>query len=484
MYLKAGMKALTKIGNKRGAKRFEAMLEDESGDNNNASTPATDKDIMAILALKKDITDSLTTSLKQYYGCSSRTAQREAKTVLETLSKEILNNAHWETIHDSFSFDGKTFDSTLIPAGQIKLGEKDIFATGYDDKGVCSKSSDETTHAVNLWISRFSARDDDQRPLFTGIRHGVLSPYELEAGSAERRQGALNRAREVVAAALYLHPEKMAAALKGDKVDLPLTSSSLLTPVNIAPSTEKSQLRDQMSAWNELGAGPAVIPIRDGKGNVVPVTVRLDIAAFNFGVNEPALGWLKLGHAYSDKYNHLALAKLLGRDLSPGSPHGGWVGQYLASRPANAERVRALAAELKLIWAKKLHHADKGEPYKAAMRVALLSSEIGVTPCWNCKSGKDRTGMLDAEIKRATAGHALGMGTDSGALDMGGRQLMQAVMLNSGNMQIQQYNTGVPGNKSLKNNKLANVLIGGLTLRDRIGNPEIANLAKGLSDYV
>lgn len=30
----------------------------------------------------------------------------------------------------------------------------------------------------------------------------------------------------------------------------------------------------------------------------------------------------------------------------------------------------------------------------------MLAYEIGAVPCWNCKSGKDRTGMLDAEIKR------------------------------------------------------------------------------------
>lgn len=481
LHLQTGIKALQKSGNSKAALRFTAMLEEESScDNENI--PASDKDIKIFLTLKKEIKDTLTFYLKQQYGWCTRKARGEAKTLLQSISKDTLNNGRWDIIQDSFSFAGQTFDSMLTPAGQLKLGEKDIFATGYDNKGVCSKSTDETTHAVNFWVSRFAERGNG-KPLFTGIRHAVLSPFGLKAGSAERRQGALNRAKEVAVAALMLQPVKLAAALAGETVTLPLTSTGLLTPIDIGPCTEKSQLWDQMSAWNALNAGPVELAIRDDKGNVVPVNVRLDIAAFNFGVNELALGRLKLGHAFSDKYNQLALTKLLGRDLGQSSEHGGWVGQYLASRPANAERVSSLASELKQIWANKSHHDDNGEPYKAARRVALLSNEIGITPCWNCKSGKDRTGIMDVVIKHDLASQYLHkIGANSGAND-GEKKLMQAVMLNSGNMQVQQYNTGAAGNKSLKNNNFINFFLGKSTLRSNVGE-EVADAAKGLSDLV
>ena len=93
--------------------------------------------------------------------------------------------------------------------------------------------------------------------------------------------------------------------------------------------------------------------------------------------------------------------------------------------------------------------------------------------------------MLDVEIKReATAVHIGETSSAMGRLNPEGRRIMQAALLNGGNLEIQEYNTGTVGNKSLKNNKLANAIIGGLTLRDRIGNKKISDMAKGLSDYV
>ncbi|XBS68970.1 inositol phosphate phosphatase SopB [Acerihabitans sp. KWT182] len=157
---------------------------------------------------------------------------------------------------------------------------------------------------------------------------------------------------------------------------------------------------------------------------------------------------------------------------------GGWVGQYLAAKPKNAERVITLATQLKTILAQKTHHTDAGEPYKAAMRVALLSYEIGITPCWNCKSGKDRTGMLDVELKReAAAVYAGKAGNGIGMLDAEGQRLMQAVLLNSGNLEIQRYNTGLTGNKVL-NKKPADAIVG-LSMRKRIG--DAADKGAGLS---
>ncbi len=485
MHLHAGVRALRSAGGSKQTKQWETMLDSEDSVTEDM-TPAGKKEISQALALKKEIVETLAACLKDKTGCTVKEAKREAKHQVENNIREMLNSARWDTIKNDFTYANKTFSSTLTPAGQMKLGDHDIHAISYDNKGICSKSSSEVTHAVNLWSSTFSvAEGDTQRTLFKGIRHGVLSPYELKANSEERSQGALNRAREVVTAALYLQPDKLAQALAGKTVELPLTSTSLLTPVDIGASTEKSQLDDQVAAWKSISATPMILNIRNERGEMVPATIKVDVAAFNFGVNELALGLLKFGHGISDNVNQDALHKLLGDNLSPDAPPKGWVGQYLATGPKNADRIIMLAAQLKTILSQKTHHNDGGEPYKAAMRIALLSYEIGVTPCWNCKSGKDRTGMLDVEIKReAAAIHIDKAGDSSGQLNTGGQRLMQAVLLNSGNLEIQKYNTGAMGNKTLKNNKLANAIIGGLTLRERIGNDDISDIGKGLSDYV
>ncbi len=81
-------------------------------------------------------------------------------------------------------------------------------------------------------------------------------------------------------------------------------------------------------------------------------------------------------------------------------PDRGWVGEWLAQYPDNYEVVNTLAHQIKDIWKNNQHHKDGGEPYKLAQRLAMLAHEIDAVPARNCKSGKDRTGMMDSEIKR------------------------------------------------------------------------------------
>ena len=68
---------------------------------------------------------------------------------------------------------------------------------------------------------------------------------------------------------------------------------------------------------------------------------------------------------------------------------------------------------------------------------------------FNCKSGKDRTGMLDAEVKHLATTVALGGRVpvpdhEPDSREMGNRLDMA---LNSGNHEMQQLNTGYMGYK-------------------------------------
>ena len=59
----------------------------------------------------------------------------------------------------------------------------------------------------------------------------------------------------------------------------------------------------------------------------------------------------------------------------------------------------ALARQIKEIWNSESYKEMGNDPYKMVARLAVLSHMIGLPPLWNCKSGKDRTGMLDVEAK-------------------------------------------------------------------------------------
>jgi len=411
-------------------------------------------------------------------------AKAKTKTLYKQAVVDHLNAQQWEPINETFAYKGSSYTSHLTPASRIKLGDHNVFKEDYQGKGVASGSTTCTNHATNLWISEFTAKNASSAkatPLFRGIRHGILSPYGVK-GKTERRAGAENRAREVVTAALFLDQKKLQAALAGNTVDLKLTSTSLVTAFNFRNQTEGKQISDQIKAWDKLSSEqPCTLQIRDADGSLKTVKINLQVAAFNVGVNEAALN-MKVGWGPSDQQNEKALRTLLGDDLSTKS---GWVGEYLASQPepGNAKVVRGLSAQIRQIWNDQSHHSDGGEPYKLAQRIALLSHEIGVVPCYNCKSGKDRTGMLDSELKReAVQLHSGGsLSTPAAKLTSEQQGMFRKVLANSGNLGIQKVNTGAPGNKVLK--KLS-AIGNNLSLRARIGSEEVFDKIRGASGAV
>ncbi|PXX54015.1 phosphatidylinositol-4,5-bisphosphate 4-phosphatase [Pseudomonas sp. LAMO17WK12:I10] len=477
--LDAAALALRSLG--REATVLEHLFNQLEASRPSGDREATKAELKATKRLN-DVVIDLVASQLQRPGVSSRAARREALVAFRSARQTLLNEKVWNKVHTGFEHGGRHYACTMVPAAQMKLGNKDVFAVSYLDHGVCSSSIRQITHATNLWTSEIRAQEPDGRDLilFKGVRHGTLSPYGLEEASERRHLGAANRAREVVTAALFARPELLSQALAGHEVTLRLVSTSLLTG---GLGGEGEMLRDQMLAWRELcQSRPLVLSLMGGDGERHAVRINLDVAAFNFGVNEFALN-LHFGHAQADGYNATALRQLLGDDLRVRAKPGGWVGEYLGRvpAPANADRVRLLSHQLKEIWASRAHHQDAGEPYKAAQRAAMLAFEIGAVPCWNCKSGKDRTGMLDVEIKREAAVWHQGYGPSApgSRLTTDHQQLLHKVILNGGNKELQEYNTWAAGNKVMK--KVPGV---GLSYDERVGNRFIWNVAQGLSPWV
>ncbi len=117
------------------------------------------------------------------------------------------------------------------------------------------------------------------------------------------------------------------------------------------------------------------------------------------------------------------------------------------------------------------HHKDGGEPYKLAQRLAMLAHEIDAVPARNCKSGKDRTGMMDSEIKREIISlHQTHMLSAPGSLpDSGGQKIFQKVLLNSGNRRFR--NKIRAGGKQSNENLSPEVL--NLSYQKRVGDENI-----------
>lgn len=89
------------------------------------------------------------------------------------------------------------------------------------------------------------------------------------------------------------------------------------------------------------------------------------------------------------------------------------------------------------------------EPYKMPARLALLADMAGVKVAFNCKSGKDRTGELDAEVKflrlqMELTGHVPEPDRRRTPQE---QELLYEVIMRSGNIQYQRLNTGYAGYK-------------------------------------
>lgn len=446
-----------------------------------ADRPATKQEEAAAKALKKNLIELI--AKQQHHGLPAKEARRLAAADFKSAQVKQLNNQPWQTIKNTLTHNGHQYTSTQVPAAEMKIGAQDIFPKAYQGKGVCSWDTQNIHHATNLWMSTISVHEDgEDKTLFSGIRHGVLSPYHVE-DPLLRQTGAESRAKGVLTAALFSKPELLTRALKGEAVSLKLVSVCLLTASNVL-GQEGTMVKEQMRAWQSLTQPGKMIhlKIRNDDGELQTVKIKPEVAAFNVGVNELALKF-GFGLKASDSYNIEALQQLLGNDLRPEARPGGWVGEWLARYPDNYESVNTLARQIKDIWQNKLHHKDGGEPYKLAQRLAMLANEIDVVPAWNCKSGKDRTGMMDSETKReAISFHQTHTLSSPGSLpDRSGQQIFQKVLLNSGNLEIQKQNTSGAGNKVIKN--LSPEVLN-LSYHKRIGDENTWQSVKGISTLI
>ena len=283
---------------------------------------------------------------------------------------------------------------------------------------------------------------------------------------------------------------------------------------------EKTMLRHQTAALEELGGGgPVELPVRDDAGQARTVTANVRVRQFNFGVNAGAVQGIKAGPvsipAGAPVLRHLmgwgfAMANNdphLGRLLGPSgaSELGGDIVAKVRSmseraaqlgeartrldrqmqedgpeHPDSAARRSELAAlpgemdglerdartlveagtQLKSIWANREYRRGGGDPYKMVSRLALVSHLMGETPLFNCKSGKDRTGQLDAEVKfLATVADERGGHLPPVDADMARwRAARSDFTMNTGNLEMQQLNTGLPGYKLAGVSGLANMI--------------------------
>ena len=407
--------------------------------------------------------------------------------------QDILNQRPWIVVDKSISASvgGRpvSIQSTIAPAGQLGHSDKTDrgpIASRYPDTihgYMCHSAT--ATHAVNLSVSSVSVGDPggEKEVAFVGVRHGVHSAWGIRSAD-ERAAANASRAEEAVIAAFLAkydatgsrQPLPRPGADGATTIDLRMTSVSLLTPgtarhVLKAGSSvdERRMLMDQSAAWDAVARKGV-----EFRYKVRLIRIRPQILKFNFGVNEGAVN--KIFKIAPDMAGGWDISSRMNKEAFDALKEE--VDAFLLSNADEGKKAaaRTLFDQCRRALESKAERSDSHDAFKLAARIAVLSGLIGKVPCWNCKSGKDRTGQMDVECKFLSTLIACGesIPAPGARLTKDEQSLLRAIALEGGNFEIQKMNTGIAGFKTGRVDSVA----------ERLGGKEYREFHRGGSDHV
>jgi hypothetical protein len=384
----------------------------------------------------------------------------------------------WSTyshIHRNFSikvprgndggFDEKPLhmESKQTPASELQ-SLRTSFQNGV--RGVSCLNTRDKNHATNLWKTEYRPVEGSLAKVsFAGFRHGVLDAYGFKDKAAERKAAGIEKASELVRAAASEMREAVTKTADGQWM-IPMISVSLQTS---GLQGDDKMIESQDAAWNALQEQGVEMegPAPDGSNG--PWILKPDCNRFFIGVNPLALGGgyksaikkTRLGHWESQfgKQNDASLTRLISQARASHS-------KVINALPLNDEKflraqlILELTDQISLMQQDRSYQTLDDDPYKLATRVLLLAHLIGSIPSFNCKSGKDRTGVVDVEtkalIQSINENIALhGITSDTKLVPAYGRSRSDNqkstfgdLHLHGGGLQVSFANTGLMGNKT------------------------------------
>jgi hypothetical protein len=228
-------------------------------------------------------------------------------------------------------------------------------------------------------------------------------------------------------------------------------------------------LMDQSAAWDSVAQNGVEFQFRGRT-----IRVRPNILKFNFGVNEGAIN--KLGRALPNLAGGWDISKQMNRTAI--SALGEQVNAFLQTNADQRTKDAALTLfnQCQQALDDRAERKDNHDAFKVAARVAVLTNLIGNVPCWNCKSGKDRTGQMDVECKFLATLIARGepIPEPGARLTKEQQALLRSIALEGGNFEVQKMNTAIAGFKTGSVNSVT----------ERLGGSEYREFHRGGSDHV
>lgn len=394
------------------------------------------------------------------------------------------------------------------------------------------RTSEEAWRPSNFWYSELHVSDAQSargEELFAGFRSGAFSAYAV-TDKRDRKEANVKRALGVIEAMVIqkLRQLQYPAEFRNGAYMLPLTivNIDLLSDASSWVKGDASMVRDHHRTLRALNGYAHTFtikwPVGDGTFTDERVTANLTILDFNLAVNQASTFVLSRSQAETNQSSMVGLKNCLTRKqfndsrrivqleysrdslqnaITEAQKEDGDIAltqlrTLTAKQAAVLDELQTLqqtATQIKELW-RKIKTTATGE-YVVPARYANLAYLLGLTVHFNCKSGKDRTGLLDVEskflarelhIQRKTNPPPFKASLPGLTLAADESPRHRQMLWESGSLQILERNTR---GQSLKVAELAAAAIENLptisdsALRDRLGGNAMLEDLRGLADY-
>lgn len=449
----------------------------------------------------------------------------------------MKNSQPWQTIQSDIALRNNngvgttTVTSTITPVNQefdqTYHGTQGVEGKRFGQSGLGSMSprldlggrnhQTETHRPTNLWHSKLE--DSQGTLLFEAFRSGAFSDVAVKDPGQQAEVGQA-KAKQVLEAML-LHrlkgvsdPQELWSYLNGTRTfNATVVSVNLLSEAVALGFGDKKASQQHHAAIAAVSGEELVYDIKFAlpwdQGRIYPFSpkARFKIIDFGAGVNiasgKVGLGGATINQRRRNKESMKELEtefdtwsqtvqqelKILGRNQDP----EGYIDRLDRVKELN-ERMQQAGALLKEIKSKGRGHVGD---YKLPQLIANLAHMMGHLVHFNCKSGKDRTGIMDAKSKhmafelanqRQTGGDLTKV-PDMSRRDDETEYRHQQMLWESGNLQVLERNVGGQSLKVAdmaglpihnKDSRLRTDLGGGSILRELQGLKRYTNIDHGM----
>lgn len=449
-------------------------------------------------SLNADYRKLVATALREAGLNGSQVQQFSGGDAWRRAMTESLARRHWPTLRRgivaAMGGPAQAYESSITPGARINYRfthayEKDAVLGKYRASGAVGEfgmprggvpSSDITNavHARNLKVSQLFRLEHSKAPLClsTVIGHGVIDAWGI-ADPLERAQANARAAREVLEAAIVSVP-RIADALderryRSKPLRVTHVSVNLVTPDSLrGMSTGYKDYHEKTFTENQFKAFDEAAKMRSVGGDM-PLQVEIRAITFSFAINPLATGPLgAIARPWANVLEHNAWGMycFIGK-LSAVQP-GEFIGAVLQTLDRREPRQGMLYTKIlrqtervRTLFNSEAYKTANGDPAKMAREVlflqalaeqalALTDGDHIATASRNCKSDKDRGGVVDVELKYRLITDDLGHTIEDNAAPQGAeREIYDRVALAAGGLEVQAWNTGLPGSKEFRKMK-------------------------------